>query len=44
MKDYCSFSPDRPLNYDISFCCKLHDEDYEDQVLSRLECDLKFKQ
>lgn len=43
MSDFCTASPDSPFGYDISGCCALHDQRYEEQTTTRLEADLELK-
>ena len=38
----CTFAPDRLLTYDIVGCCEIHDNDYTEAVMSRLDADLYF--
>ena len=40
-EDYCTAVPDRFNSYDMSGCCKIHDEDYENQS-GRWEADCYF--
>jgi len=37
--DFCSFWPDRWRTYDYSSCCEIHDADYADPKVGRLEAD-----
>lgn len=41
--NYCSGIFDRIGDYDLSGCCKVHDEDYDDPNVTRLEADLWFR-
>jgi hypothetical protein len=43
MADYCTHAPDRIKSYDLSGCCKMHDDDYTEKIKSRLQADLDFK-
>ena len=38
-KDYCTLFFEKIGDYDISGCCKMHDEDYENQLKPRKEAD-----
>jgi len=38
-KDYCTLFFEKLNDYDISGCCKIHDDDYEKQSISRKEAD-----
>jgi hypothetical protein len=40
--DYCTLVPDAVLSYDLSVCCKIHDELYESQHVSRKAADTIF--
>jgi len=40
--DYCTSSPDKIGKYNLSEACKIHDEDYKNQI-DRKEADLKFR-
>lgn len=40
-KDYCTVVPDRWKDYDMSGCCKLHDEAYEEGT-NRAKADKDF--
>jgi len=50
MKDYCTLWPDRWrvfiggkwLSYDISGCCRMHDERYADASLLRKAADIEL--
>ena len=39
MEDYCTLFFDQIGNYDISGCCIVHDEMYEDPTCTRKEAD-----
>ena len=42
-KDYCSLVPDSWFGIDISGACKVHDEHYAYQNVSRKEADVQFR-
>jgi hypothetical protein len=42
-KDYCTLFFDKIRDYDLSGCCLIHDEGYEDQNISRKENDYNLK-
>ena len=43
-KDYCTLFFDKIKDYDISGCCLIHDEDYEDVDVTRKESDDHLRQ
>ena len=43
-KDYCTFVFDKIGNYDLSGCCAVHDEDYDNPDVSRKDADVWMKQ
>lgn len=38
-KDYCTLFFDKINNYDIGFCCQIHDDEYENPDITREEAD-----
>ena len=42
-QDYCSCSPDVIAGVDISYCCRIHDKQYEEKVFSRKLSDKMFR-
>ncbi len=40
--NWCTLWPDRWINYDYSVCCKIHDEEYADETISRFEADVNL--
>lgn len=40
MKDHCTLFFDKIGDYDISGCCLVHDEDYENPDVTRKEADI----
>jgi hypothetical protein len=42
MKDHCTFAPDFIDSFDLSGCCLMHDEEYEDKTISKFRADLNF--
>ncbi len=43
-KNYCTMFPDRIRDIDISGCCMVHDEDYENPTVKRRIADKWLRQ